>query len=110
MYGARAYQQVNVTTASPWKLIDMLYEAAIKRIDEGLLEKAKLIVSEGLYAGLNPDVEFSKSYAKVYDTVLDMLNTRATAPVARQMLVELREGWAAVRNVQPSSGLNLAAA
>lgn len=98
MYGAKAYQNTAVTTASPWKLIDMLYEGAIKRIDEGHLEKAKVLVSEGLVAGLNPSVPFSHSYLKVYQEVLNMLNTRATAPVARQMLVELREGWAGVKD------------
>lgn len=98
MFGVKAYQNTAVTTASPWKLIDMLYEGAIKRIDEGQLEKAKVLVSEGLVAGLNPQVPFSQSYLKVYNSVLDMLSRRDTAPVARQMLVELREGWAGVKD------------
>lgn len=102
MFGAQAYKNTAVATASPWKLIDMLYEGAIKRIDEGQLEKAKVLVSEGLVAGLNPTVPFSKSYLKVYDEVLLMLNTRATAPTARQMLVDLREGWQGIKDKVPN--------
>lgn len=98
MFGAQAYKNTAVATATPWKLIDMLYEGAIKRIDEGQLEKAKVLVSEGLVAGLNPTVPFSQSYLKVYDEVLLMLNTRATAATARQMLVDLREGWQGIKD------------
>lgn len=97
MTGIKAYQSTAVTTASPWKLIDMLYEGAIQRIDQGLLERAKVLVSEGLMAGLNPAVPFSASYRDVYDQVLVLLSSRDTAPVARQMLVELREGWQGIR-------------
>ena len=102
MFGAQAYKSTAVATASPWKLIDMLYEGAIQRIDQGLLEKAKLLVSEGLIAGLDPKVPFSKSYFEVYEQVIALLSHRDTAPTARQMLVELREGWQGIRDKVPA--------
>jgi flagellin-specific chaperone FliS len=96
--GVTAYQNNRVLTASPWELVDMLYSAAIARIDEGKLQRAKQIVEQGLYAGLNPGVPMAKDYAKVYDVVLEYLDYRETAPVARKMLQELQEGWRGIKD------------
>lgn len=96
--GIRAYQNNRILTASPWELVDMLYSAAIARIKEGQLQRAKQIVEQGLYAGLNPDIPMSKDYAKVYDVILEYLDYRDKAPVAMKMLQELQEGWRGIKN------------
>jgi flagellin-specific chaperone FliS len=93
----KAYQAVEACTDSPWRLIDRLYEGAIRRIDEGRLDKASLIVSEGLIGGLNPAIPFSQGLLNTYDGVLMHLEPTGDAATARQMLVSLREAWTAIR-------------
>lgn len=93
--GAEAYGRMNVATASPWQMIDMLYERAIRSIDDGNLARAREIVADGLLGSLNPDVELSKGYADVYDAALLLLSTKDPKQhaKARKCLQELHEAW-----------------
>lgn len=97
---ANAYKSVEASTDSPWRLIDRLYEGAIQRIDEGRLDKATLIVSEGLIGGLNPTIPFSQGLLATYEAVLVHLTPAGNAATARQMLQTLREAWLAIRPPQ----------
>ncbi|MCC5611132.1 flagellar protein FliS [Nostoc sp. CHAB 5834] len=95
-FGISAYQQVSVQSSSPWKLVDLLYERAIKHIDTGNLEKARVIVQEGLHAGLDPKIPFSRSYADVYEAVMVLLESKAGATKARTALMTLWDAWKAI--------------
>ena len=100
MFGNNSYQAVAFATDSPWKLIDRLYEGAIARIDEGRLDKAVEIVSEGLHASLNPDIPMSRGMADVYELVmLHLTRPEGSVPTARHMLVTMREAWQGIQHV-----------
>ncbi|MDO9179114.1 MAG: flagellar export chaperone FliS [Agitococcus sp.] len=97
MVGVNAYQQVSTFTASPWELIDKLYEGAIRSIDEGKVPKALRIVEEGLFGSLNPNVGFSRGMGDTLELVQIHLEQNR-APIARQMLVTLQEGWRGIKD------------
>jgi len=96
MNAIAAYQQTAAHTASPWKLIDMLFEGAIARIEKGEIEKAHTIVEEGLLASLDPSVPFSQGMANTYEAVLIHLSEGGNPQVAKKMLITLREAWMAI--------------
>lgn len=101
MFGVQAYKAVETATDSPWRLIDKLYEGALKRIDEGRLDKARDIVSEGLRGSLNPAIPFSRGLADTYDAVVVHLEPGGDPPTARKMLATLHEAW---RGIRPPQG------
>lgn len=96
MFGAQAYLAVQTSSASPWQLVDDMYRVALKRIDEGRLDKAHAIVSEGLFASLNPSVPFSRGLADTYEVVLRQLEPPGSPATARKMLALLHEAWRAI--------------
>lgn len=95
MVGISAYQNVQTQTASPWKLIDMLYEGAIKAINQKQYQKAETIIDAGLIGGLNPDVEFSQGMLNVYEIAIANLYTNPALSI--QVLTTMREGWQAIK-------------
>jgi flagellin-specific chaperone FliS len=104
MFAPVSYEAVRVAGAGPWQLIDDLYRGALRRIDEGQLEKARAIVSEGLFASLNPSLPLSRGLADVYEVVLLHLGPGGSPATARQMLELLHEAWCAIepgRAAQP---------
>lgn len=96
MFAAQAYLAVQAASSSPWQLIDQLYRTALQRIDEGRLDKAYAIVSEGLFASLNPAVPFSRGLADTYEIVLRHLEPAGDPGTARRMLQLLHEAWQAI--------------
>lgn len=98
-YGVKAYQEVEAATTSPWKLVDMLYEGAIRFIDQGNHFRAKLVVDEGLFASLNPRIALSATFADLYDAVSILLESPRGYSKARHILVSMRETWL---NLKPS--------
>jgi flagellin-specific chaperone FliS len=99
MVGIQAYQQVATFTGSPWTLVDKLFEGAIRSIDENKIAKAIRIVEEGLFGSLNPGVAFSRGLGDSYELV-QMHLERGSLPIARQMLVTLREGWRGIEETE----------
>lgn len=93
LYGVEAYQMVAALTSSPWDLIDQLFGGAIRCIDERRLAQAYRIVEEGLLGNLNPSGTLSRGLADSYDIVLHHLRPGGSLPLARRMLVTMREGW-----------------
>lgn len=96
MNAITAYTQTAAHTASPWKLIDMLFEGAIAKIDKGEIEKAHEIVEEGLLASLDPSVPFSKGMASTYEAIMIHLSEGGNPQVAKKMLMTIREAWLAI--------------
>lgn len=99
MFGnaAKAYQTIALQTDTPWRLIDRLYEGAIQRIDQKRIEDAKRIVEEGLLESLDPNVEFSKGMAQVYEGIIVHLSPGGDPACARNMLVLMHEAWLGIR-------------
>ena len=103
MTGIQAYQNTALSTDSPWKLIDRLFEGAIARIDSGQLDKARRIVEEGLLGALDPAIPMSRSLADTYEAVLVHLEPGGDVATARKMLSTLREGWLGIRDKVPNA-------
>jgi len=119
----RTYKQVHVETASQGKLIVMLYDAAIKRIEEAIsligtkkldmvnnnLVRAQDIVAE-LRASLNMKAgEIAANLDRLYDYIHRLLvrgNVRKeAAPLqeALQLMKVLRETWKELFDKLPAS-------
>jgi flagellar protein FliS len=112
-YGAQAYRQVQVTTASPPQLVVQLYEGAIRFVDAAIAAlnqsdlpgahagfiRAEAIIAE-LRATLNEDAgEIVPVLRDLYDMLyhkLVLANVRKDATIAnevRRHLAELLSAW-----------------
>lgn len=113
------YQQLAVQTASPAKLLLMLYDGAIRFVKQGIagieskdwqtanenLIKAQRIVNEFI-ASLNFEYEISKQLNQIYEYMVRLLieanmkKNKAAAEEVLEHLNELRDAWAeAAKNV-----------
>lgn len=106
------YQQSSLKTATPAQLVIMLYDGAIRFINQGIegieskrydqanlyLCKAQAVINE-LTASLNYDYPIAKDLARIYEYMLYKLvqgNIRKNAEFCREIvghLKELRETW-----------------
>ncbi|AZN38520.1 flagellar export chaperone FliS [Paenibacillus albus] len=116
------YQQNSVQTASPNKLIIMLYDGAIRFVKQGIdaienktieqanrnLIKAQNIIHE-LTAALDFKYPIAKDLARIYEYMLYRLieaNTnKDTAPASEVLnhLLDLKEAWLQASNQVPQS-------
>lgn len=129
-----AYAQVDLSatvgTASPVKLIQMLYDGALKAIRVGQeqlkqgnisakvesISKAIAIIEE-LNASLNPEVEgeLSEKLASLYDYIIRRLvhanvnNDLAPLQEVEKLLSGIRDAWAQIANL-PEEALQSAMA
>ncbi|NLK73538.1 MAG: flagellar export chaperone FliS [Clostridiales bacterium] len=111
------YQENSVNTASPGKLIIMLYDGAIKfcrfaemAIDEKNIErrhvnikKAKRIIQELAFT-LNRDIEISEQLGSLYAFMerelinANVQNDKNKIITVREMLEELKGAWESIVN------------
>lgn len=117
MNSINVYQQNSINTASPGRLLLMLYEGAVKfcrfaeiAIDEGSIEKrhnniykAKKIIQELSYT-LNRDIEISEQLGALYAYIERQLilanihSDKEKIKEVREILEELKEAWEQVVN------------
>ncbi|GAV22553.1 flagellar export chaperone FliS [Carboxydothermus pertinax] len=106
------YQQQNIATAPPEKLLIMLYDGAIKFLKQGLkalddkkyddfsyyISRTQDIISE-LMVTLDMDYEISKNLYQLYDYFMYRLihgsvkKERESIEEVQKHLEELREAW-----------------
>lgn len=114
----KMYQTINVNTASPQKLLLMLYDGAIKfcrfaeaALDEGDYEKKNIYIKKTqniineLMVTLNYDAgDIAKNLYLLYDFMMNELiqanikKDKSKIVLVRGMLEDLRNTWAAVIN------------
>ena len=123
-YGAAAYAKVNIDTAiltaSPHKLISMLFDGALQALHEAtnameqkditlkgkLLTKAIRILDEGLKSALNDEAggELSAHLRDLYDYMVmrllqaNLQNDSKKIREVIQLLGQIREAWQSVDN------------
>ncbi len=111
------YRKNNVNTASPGKLLLMLYEGAIKfcrlaemAIEESNIEKrhnnlfkAKRIIKELAFT-LNRDVDFSEELGALYAymekelTLANIQNDKQKVADVQEILEDLKSSWESIIN------------
>ena len=109
---ARAYKEQQIRTASPAELTLMLYNGAIRFVNESILAlessdipkchnaniKAQNIVREFMFT-LDMQYEISQNWAALYEYIhyrlvqADIKKDRAMLVEARGLLTELRDAW-----------------
>ncbi|WEK53895.1 MAG: flagellar export chaperone FliS [Candidatus Cohnella colombiensis] len=118
------YQLSSIQTASPAKLLLMLYDGAIRFVKQAIvgietkdwqmtnenLIKAQRIVNEFI-ASLNHDYEISKQLLEIYDYMVrslieaNMKKNKEKAEEVLNHLTELREAWyEASKKIASTSG------
>ncbi len=120
---ADTYKRQQVLTASPEKLILMLYNGCLKFINEArsgieekdilktntACQKAQDIVDE-LVLSLNMDIEISKELARLYEYVnYEIIQANLKKDVvhldnAKLVIGNIREGWTAAMKTVSASG------